>query len=173
LSEQWDLRALLEKHHQASYGWALHCCGRRDAEAEEVLQESYLKVLDGRARYNGNAAFKTWLFAVIRNTAASERRRGWLRHLSLLRFTQNNPDSPTVKSAGREFSEAGITGGAAALSGRLICPATGSSSPNILSRTDNCSGRGSYGYLGWFRKAALRAWQREATASFAASGGSS
>jgi RNA polymerase sigma factor (sigma-70 family) len=91
LSEQWDLRDLLEKHHHASYGWALHCCGRRAADAEEVLQESYLKVLDGRARYNGKAAFKTWLFAVIRTTAANERRRRWLGQFSLLRYERERP----------------------------------------------------------------------------------
>ena len=91
MSEPWDLRDQLEKHHQASYGWALHCCGRREVEAEEVLQESYLKVLDGRARYNGKAAFKTWLFAVIRTTAANERRRHWLRQFSLLRYERERP----------------------------------------------------------------------------------
>jgi DNA-directed RNA polymerase specialized sigma24 family protein len=36
---------------------------------------AYLKILQGRARYRDGAAFKTWLFAVIRLTAADERRR--------------------------------------------------------------------------------------------------
>ncbi len=30
---------------------------------------TYLKIADGKARYNDKALFKTWLFAVIRNTA--------------------------------------------------------------------------------------------------------
>jgi RNA polymerase sigma-70 factor, ECF subfamily len=48
-----------------------------------VLQTVYLKVLMGKARYNGKSSFKTWLFAVIRRTAADERRRQLLRRLSL------------------------------------------------------------------------------------------
>lgn len=39
-----------------------------------MLQTVYLKVLDGKARFEGTAAFKTWLFSVIRRTAAERRR---------------------------------------------------------------------------------------------------
>jgi RNA polymerase sigma-70 factor (ECF subfamily) len=80
-----QLRAELERHHASSYGWALNCCRRDAAEAEDVLQAAYLKVLDGRARYGGRAAFKTWLLAVIRRTAADGLRRDWLRKLGLVR----------------------------------------------------------------------------------------
>ena len=48
----------------------LCCCARDSTEAEEVLQSVYLKVLDGKAQYGGRTTFKTWLFAVIRLTAA-------------------------------------------------------------------------------------------------------
>lgn len=92
------MRTQLERHHESSFGWALHCCGRRTADAEEVLQETYLKVLDGRARYDGRASFKTWLFAVIRRTAASERRRGWLRNLGLVRFVKANDTTEHAES---------------------------------------------------------------------------
>jgi RNA polymerase sigma factor (sigma-70 family) len=78
-----ELVAELEKHQSSSYGWALSCCGRSGAEAEDVLQTSYLKILEGKARYRGEASFKTWLFAVIRKTAASERRKNVLRRLKL------------------------------------------------------------------------------------------
>jgi len=78
-----ELRAAMETHHSESYGWALSCCARSSVEAEAVLQTVYLKVLMGKARYDGKASFKTWLFAVIRRTAADERRRQVLRHLSL------------------------------------------------------------------------------------------
>ena len=78
-----ELRAALETHHSESYGWALSCCARSSVEAEVVLQTVYLKALMGKARYDGKASFKTWLFAVIRRTAADERRRQMLRHLLL------------------------------------------------------------------------------------------
>jgi RNA polymerase sigma factor (sigma-70 family) len=78
-----ELRTALETHHSESYGWALSCCARSSVEAESVLQTVYLKVLMGKARYEGKASFKTWLFAVIRRTAADERRRHILRRLLL------------------------------------------------------------------------------------------
>lgn len=89
--EECDLRAHLEQHHEASFGWALHCCNRNPTDAEDVLQAVYLKVLDGRARYDGRAAFRTWLFSIILRTAAAERRRHWLRKTGLLRYARLRP----------------------------------------------------------------------------------
>src|SRR6266850_927764 len=76
-----ELKVELEKLHSASFGWALSCCGRDRGEAEEVLQTVYLKILEGKARFRGEASLKTWLFAVIRKTAATEYRRNLLRKL--------------------------------------------------------------------------------------------
>lgn len=70
-----DLRAALQTLHESSFGWALACCRRDAREAEDVLHTAYLKVLDGRARFDGRSSFKTWLFGVIRMTAREQRRR--------------------------------------------------------------------------------------------------
>ena len=74
-----ELKAELERLHLASFGWALSCCGRDRAAAEEVLQIVYLKIIEGKARFRGEASFKTWLFAVIRKTAITEYRKNLLR----------------------------------------------------------------------------------------------
>lgn len=79
--EEEELRSELEGHHPAAYGWALHCCGRNPGDAEDVLQTAYVKILGGRARFNGGSSFRTWLFAVIRNTAADQQRSWWRRLL--------------------------------------------------------------------------------------------
>ena len=42
-----ELKAELERLHSASFGWALSCCRRNHADAEEVLQTVYLKILQG------------------------------------------------------------------------------------------------------------------------------
>lgn len=62
-------------------------------EAEDVLQASYLKILEGRARFHGRSAFRTWLFGVIRRTAAERRRRDAVHRLLLLRWFDGRPDS--------------------------------------------------------------------------------
>jgi RNA polymerase sigma factor (sigma-70 family) len=76
-----ELKAELETLHSASFGWALNCCRRDRAEAEEVLQTVYLKILEGKACFRGEASLKTWLFAVIRKTAIGEHRKNILRKL--------------------------------------------------------------------------------------------
>ena len=85
-----ELRAQLELYHLESYGWALSCCLRNPADAESVLQTVYVKVLEGKARFDGKAAFKTWLFSVIRKTAADHRRRRMLHRFRLTRYEESS-----------------------------------------------------------------------------------
>ncbi len=82
-----ELETELARHHRAAFGWALACCRWDRPTAEDVLQTTYLKILDGRARFAERAQFRTWLYGVIRRTAAEERRRRALgRFLSLSRL---------------------------------------------------------------------------------------
>src|SRR4030095_1304581 len=88
-----ELKTELEKLHPASFGWALSCCRRNHADAEEVLQTVYLKILQGKATYRGESKVQTWLFAVIRKTAMSERRKQWLRSLISIPVTTSEVHS--------------------------------------------------------------------------------
>lgn len=92
-----ELRRQLERVHADCFGWAMACCGRDPDDAGEVLQTVYLTVLDGRAHYGGQSSFRTWLFGVIRRTAAAERRKAWWRGLLLAR--EAGSLSPSVASA--------------------------------------------------------------------------
>ncbi len=94
MTEQ-DLAQELERLHPASFSWALSCCRRDREEAEEVLQASYLKLLEGRARFEGRSSFKTFLFGVIRRTASEQRRRRAFqgRWLELWRRTEDGRGS--------------------------------------------------------------------------------
>ena len=94
------LRAL----HSAGFGWALACCGYRRDEAEDVMQTVYLKIIEGRARFNGASSFKTWLFGVIRITAREKRRHGLRERLGLARFGMQKA---SFVSAPAEDSETG------------------------------------------------------------------
>jgi len=85
--------------HPKSFGWAVACCRYDRLEAEEVLQTSYLKVLSGRARFGGRSGFKTWLFGVIRRTAAESRRRRFLSRLFLARLERLRPQATAAQEA--------------------------------------------------------------------------
>ena len=92
-----ELKAELEKRHDASFGWALSCCRHNRADAEEVLQTVYLKILQGKARYRGEASLQTWLFAVIRKTAISEHRKQLLPTLTSI-GSAPKPDQDSLNS---------------------------------------------------------------------------
>jgi RNA polymerase sigma-70 factor (ECF subfamily) len=79
MGEVTEVRQQLEACHVRAFQWAMHCCEGDRGEAEDVLQSAYLKVLDGRARFDGRSSFSTWLFSVIWRTAADEFRRRRIR----------------------------------------------------------------------------------------------
>jgi RNA polymerase sigma-70 factor (ECF subfamily) len=86
-----NLEGELERLHPASFSWALGCCGWNREDAEDVLQTSYLKILEGRARFEGRAAFRTFLFGVIRRTASEQRRSRFLYGWTLPGATPDRP----------------------------------------------------------------------------------
>lgn len=68
------LEEFIKSHHRESFLWARQCCDFDSQLAEDVLQQSYLKVLEGKAKFHEQSSPKTWLFSVIRFTALE-----WLR----------------------------------------------------------------------------------------------
>ena len=92
-----EIEVELERLHPAGFAWALACCGWNREDALDVLQTSYLKMLDGRARFGGQSSFKTFLFGVIRHTASEERRRNAVRRAWLAGWRDHaTPPAPTA-----------------------------------------------------------------------------
>ena len=90
------LEQKLESFHTSSFGWALACCGWNREDAEEVLQASYLKAMEGRARFNGHSSTRTWFFGVVKNTAAETRRYRAVHGLALRRWFLQRPETEPV-----------------------------------------------------------------------------
>jgi RNA polymerase sigma-70 factor (ECF subfamily) len=95
-----DLDDELARHHRAAFGWALACCRWDRATAEDVLQNSYLKLVDGRAPFAGHSEFRTFLFGVIRRTASEERRRRAIRATLSLGILRRESDAERVEHTG-------------------------------------------------------------------------
>lgn len=69
------LEKILQELHQEAYHWSRQCCSFDEELAKDVLQQVYLKILEGKASYQEKSQLKTWLFSVIRFTASEWRKR--------------------------------------------------------------------------------------------------
>lgn len=74
-----DLAAQLQLIHPHCVAWAMACCGNRQEDAEDVLQDTYMGVLGNGLRFTGASSFRTWVFGVIRNKARARERRERVR----------------------------------------------------------------------------------------------
>jgi RNA polymerase sigma factor (sigma-70 family) len=119
--EAAPLAAALAELHAASYGWALACCGRDASAAADVLQQAYWKVLEGKARFDERSLLKTWFFAVIRWTAAEQRR-------SVVRWLRRSPG-------------AGGAGGTGAAGDEREAPASSSGKPDRATERSESAAR--------------------------------
>jgi RNA polymerase sigma-70 factor (ECF subfamily) len=95
-----DLDCELVRHNPAAFGWALACCRWDRTLAEDVLQNAYLKIIDGRAKFGGEVDFRGFLFGVIRRTAVEERRRRAVRTALTLGLFENGAREPGTAPAG-------------------------------------------------------------------------
>lgn len=75
-------KAALEAIHGQLFGWALSRCGFDEANAEDLMQQAYVELLSGRARFDNRSTLKTFVFGVVQNLARS----GFRRHNKHLRL---------------------------------------------------------------------------------------
>lgn len=64
---------LYERFRRPVYGFVRRAV-RTDAEAEDMLQETFTQVARGLARYEGRSAVRTWIFGIAANVIRHHRR---------------------------------------------------------------------------------------------------
>jgi RNA polymerase sigma-70 factor (ECF subfamily) len=97
--QRGDVRAfelLLTRHRRPVFNFILRFVGSREL-AEDVLQETFLRVIKGADAYQRQAKFTTWLYTIARNLCVDNSRRAKHRKAqSLDAPLSNNPDSSTL-----------------------------------------------------------------------------
>ena len=73
---------LVERHHRAALRAAVAALGRPD-DADDAVQEAWMAARDRLDGFRGDAAFRTWLLAIVWHKAMDRRRRvtRWLGRL--------------------------------------------------------------------------------------------
>jgi len=68
------VRTLVRRHNRLLFRMARGVL-RDDAEAEDVVQETYIRAFTGKASFRDEASFSTWLVRIARNEALGRLRR--------------------------------------------------------------------------------------------------
>jgi len=102
--EERAFEVLLGRHRAPVHHFLVRFVGDR-ARAEDLLQETWLKVVSAAPRWERKARFTTWLYAIARNVAVDEARRAVHRKADSL----DGPEDP----GGRPRLEAVADPGAA------------------------------------------------------------
>jgi len=68
------LDGLIEQYHYRLFRYLLYLTGSREA-AEDLFQETWVRVIDRGHQYNGKFKFETWLFTIARNLVIDSQRR--------------------------------------------------------------------------------------------------
>src|SRR6204780_3762137 len=68
------LEALVEQYQYRLVRYLIYLLGRRD-EVDDLVQETWLRVLERGSSYDGRRRFEPWLFRVARNTALDAMRK--------------------------------------------------------------------------------------------------
>jgi RNA polymerase sigma-70 factor (ECF subfamily) len=77
-------------------------------QAEEIAQETFVRLYRARARYRPTARFSTWLFQIAAHLCTNERRRAFRRHEVPGEEGAHGPapDSPSLDAEGSELAAA-------------------------------------------------------------------
>lgn len=69
---------LYQKYHQELYRFLYYMVKNKE-QAEDLVQEVYIRVLKAYDRFEGNSSEKTWLFSIAKNVAIDyfRKQRGW------------------------------------------------------------------------------------------------
>src|SRR2546428_11616993 len=70
--------ALLRRHRAPLFTFLLRMLGDRQ-RAEDLAQETFLRIVKGAPAWERRARFQTWLYTVARNLCIDQSRRGHLR----------------------------------------------------------------------------------------------
>ncbi|HVX65888.1 MAG TPA: sigma-70 family RNA polymerase sigma factor [Bryobacteraceae bacterium] len=81
------LDRLIEQYQYRLFRYLLYITADRET-AEDVFQETWIRVLDRGGQYDGRVKFATWLFTVARNLVIDLARRRKLESLDALRDSE-------------------------------------------------------------------------------------
>lgn len=97
-------RAALAGLHSELFSWCLYLCRHNRADGEDLMQQVYVELLAGSARFDGRATLKTFVFGVASQLARNRYRR-LARRLRLLAAASPADEIQEAAPEAGEFTE--------------------------------------------------------------------
>ena len=94
--EATAFEALVQRHRGPVFNFILRSTGN-PARAEDLLQETWLKVIRGSREYEPKARFTTWLYTVARNLCVDSARRETFREVVPLEAPRRDGAAPMTE----------------------------------------------------------------------------
>ena len=116
-----DARAfesLVRRHRTPVFNFILRYTGQR-ARAEDVLQETWLKVVRSAREYEPKAKFTTWLYTIARNLCVDSARKESYRQASSLEAPAPGAEREESRPLGEGLPDAGASPERGAYNARL------------------------------------------------------
>lgn len=91
-----DLTLLVERHHSPLLGFLYRMTGGDRAQAEDLAQETFIRVLRGISQYQHPRPFKPWLYQIATNLARDHYKLAEMRHTISMpeRAPEQGTDAP-------------------------------------------------------------------------------
>jgi RNA polymerase sigma-70 factor (ECF subfamily) len=93
------LDRLIEQYQHRLLRYLVYLTGQRE-RAEDFFQETWVRVLERGAQYDGRREFSAWLFAIARNLVIDEQRRKQAVSLEELRGPEEDAPAFDIASGG-------------------------------------------------------------------------
>lgn len=93
-SQKADVKAfeiLLRRFRTELFGFLVRSCGDH-ALAEDLYQETFIRVIKAASTYSSSARFRTWIFTIARNLLTDHYRRQSVRRIVMPLNRSTDPD---------------------------------------------------------------------------------
>jgi len=74
---RWAIEELVRRYQDRAFAIAFHLCSGDREEAQDVIQEAFLRVFQKIGTFQGKSSFYTWLYRIVVNVFLDRKRRRW------------------------------------------------------------------------------------------------
>ena len=107
----WAFEELVTRHQQKAYSIAFHMSREDPDEAQDLVQEAFLRAFRKLKKFRGESAFYTWLYRIVVNTCldAKRQRNRRDRFISLFKPRSDSDDDSFEDAISRMPDQNGET----------------------------------------------------------------